>query len=775
MSNLFNDSDDFVALSKPPRAPKRPPKQPSSGTLKNEPAAASSSATIVGDSLLGTGPKTTSSYWSPQKSSGEKQQPPMVVVDGDASCPVCNKDLGHLNETRRALHINECLDDQEAVSTLNTKMAEWTATLDCPLCGEALPPGPHRAAHAKRCGKQNNVPATKLLQLMETQANIANSKKKRGLAHTKTEAPTIESVTKKPKRNELLPRSLLDEQMHFAKALSMSVSSDDAFDFVSPKPFPQLKRTPQSDGFAPVDCRCATIDVLHDRFIARTKRKEQQPLSLTRMPASTLTESTALVEKWSTFALKSAEKMERLERLADDFAAFLGQDCAAQSGDVSLIAMEGTAVRVHRFILHARCPKLLKMVGDSSQLSMSTYPEATLKCYVKFIYSAVMQWQPSQLDEIASLARQFGPAGLLALCRKSGAGSFDDQPDASDEQLNAPDDQPNAPDDQPDEPTDRQVFDMATDDVLMLVKSRSSPSPLKTFPNDISADARSSTPDWFADSASNSPRFLSQQSSAIAPEPVAVAERQVPVEEDVTDGSVFLETATQPSPTPAVNYHKTPTATKLVRHRSQPALGSNVKVLKTTNITPLPNYSAMDSPQIKAELAKYGIRPLGKRKAIPLLNDIYEATHPLASGLGMPSTPTTTHATQATAAASDGDDATLNESFEGVVAEESMMDAEDDALVDPKDVAAMNAALVRWFRLDSNLDLLIRVLSMQPISFEEIQSRLLRAPDVVSTVSKKLLADFLDKQHITFSLPGDGWKSKRRRKAAATAIRAARS
>lgn len=152
MSSLFNDSDDFVVLSKPPRAPKRPPKQPTDfGASEHE--TGSSSAIVVGDCILGSAPKTTSSYWSPQKGDGdERRERRPGATDGGASCPVCNKQLEHLNESRRALHINECLDQQETVSALHSKKAEWTATLDCPLCGESLPPGPVRPLLNGRIG-----------------------------------------------------------------------------------------------------------------------------------------------------------------------------------------------------------------------------------------------------------------------------------------------------------------------------------------------------------------------------------------------------------------------------------------------------------------------------------------------------------------------------------------------------------------------------------------------------------------------------------------------
>ncbi|XP_076054945.1 mutagen-sensitive 312 isoform X2 [Oratosquilla oratoria] len=56
-----------------------------------------------------------------------------------------------------------------------------------------------------------------------------------------------------------------------------------------------------------------------------------------------------------------------------------------------------------------------------------------------------------------------------------------------------------------------------------------------------------------------------------------------------------------------------------------------VKKKKKVDVTPLPNYKEMLSPELKKQLSKYGIRPISKRKAVLLLNHIYEKTHPLVT------------------------------------------------------------------------------------------------------------------------------------------------
>lgn len=54
-------------------------------------------------------------------------------------------------------------------------------------------------------------------------------------------------------------------------------------------------------------------------------------------------------------------------------------------------------------------------------------------------------------------------------------------------------------------------------------------------------------------------------------------------------------------------------------------------VIKTKNITPLPDYDAMSSPRIGKELEKIGVKPLKRRRAVQILKYIYETTHPVCS------------------------------------------------------------------------------------------------------------------------------------------------
>ncbi|KAI9561735.1 hypothetical protein GHT06_012696 [Daphnia sinensis] len=49
------------------------------------------------------------------------------------------------------------------------------------------------------------------------------------------------------------------------------------------------------------------------------------------------------------------------------------------------------------------------------------------------------------------------------------------------------------------------------------------------------------------------------------------------------------------------------------------------------DVTPLPDYQSMETPLLKQELVKYGLKPLKRSNAVKLLHHIYEELHPLVT------------------------------------------------------------------------------------------------------------------------------------------------
>ncbi|XP_030836261.1 uncharacterized protein LOC105437990 [Strongylocentrotus purpuratus] len=67
---------------------------------------------------------------------------------------------------------------------------------------------------------------------------------------------------------------------------------------------------------------------------------------------------------------------------------------------------------------------------------------------------------------------------------------------------------------------------------------------------------------------------------------------------------------------------KTPSISRLIRDEYYPP----------APITPMPNYDSMMTPELKKELKRYGVKPLGKKKAKLLLSEIYSYLHQVMPG-----------------------------------------------------------------------------------------------------------------------------------------------
>ncbi|KAL1514392.1 hypothetical protein ABEB36_003657 [Hypothenemus hampei] len=52
-------------------------------------------------------------------------------------------------------------------------------------------------------------------------------------------------------------------------------------------------------------------------------------------------------------------------------------------------------------------------------------------------------------------------------------------------------------------------------------------------------------------------------------------------------------------------------------------------IIKTNNVTPMPNYDTMRTPEVHENLDKVGVKPLKRSRGVKLLKYIYEATHPV--------------------------------------------------------------------------------------------------------------------------------------------------
>merc|ERR1719318_2193143 len=96
-------------------------------------------------------------------------------------------------------------------------------------------------------------------------------------------------------------------------------------------------------------------------------------------------------------------------------------------------------------------------------------------------------------------------------------------------------------------------------------------------------------------------------------------------------------------------------------------------------VTPLPDYEAMHTPILKAELKRFGLKAVPRRKACLLLNHIYEQTHPLVPATPLPA-PAPASQTQEDGEEESDSDLSQDSQFSQVphMPEESIMYGQED-------------------------------------------------------------------------------------------------
>ncbi|XP_022084380.1 uncharacterized protein LOC110975854 [Acanthaster planci] len=87
-------------------------------------------------------------------------------------CHLCQRDLSHMNTTRRAQHINRCIDTIEAIEPPQRPVRIQPvrqAVPDCPVCGKHFSTKRQRESHLKKCARKHEVSAQQLIALVRVQ------------------------------------------------------------------------------------------------------------------------------------------------------------------------------------------------------------------------------------------------------------------------------------------------------------------------------------------------------------------------------------------------------------------------------------------------------------------------------------------------------------------------------------------------------------------------------------------------------------------------------
>ncbi|KAG5900567.1 hypothetical protein JTB14_022874 [Gonioctena quinquepunctata] len=170
---------------------------------------------------------------------------------------------------------------------------------------------------------------------------------------------------------------------------------------------------------------------------------------------------------------------------------------------------------------------------------------------------------------------------------------------------------------------------------------------------------------------------------------------------------------------------------------------SNNFIMKTTDVTPMVNYDQMDTPSIRKELDKFGMKPLKRQRAIKLLKHIYESTHPLVSSTGISSPDQAEEEVEERAVKRRK---TIDLADTDLVGEEELI---FERKISSKVVSCRLPLQIAWYNFVSeNIELQDNILLYEPIHLEIVHCMLKEQSGCKFHVED--LITFLDRKCITF-------------------------
>ncbi|KAK0417077.1 hypothetical protein QR680_012821 [Steinernema hermaphroditum] len=573
---------------------------------------------------------------------------------------------------------------------------------------------------------------------------------------------------------------------------------------------------------------CDSIEVVQNRFLQkfriRKPNKKWEPLK--DVVARRMRKTTTLAESVS----KYHRKLKRLERLADDLLLYAD----ASNGDVSLVAAGDVPIKCHKFILGART-SMLRRNMDVTTVSLRQFSPDIIRCYVRYLYGATVEWTFAETESIRSLAEQYGPIGLSSLLVELETQGRDDGP--ASEVFKS----------------EGVPIETVSAEEYCTVLEETAPSELFPFvptTKSYSIDSDTSmnpfreqtiSPQNLVETPPSSRRKFARRSIA---QSNLIQSGAATVDNDsffnMDDDLVLFGNSTESLP--STSTIATPLPADLETNpRVRDQIGHHVKILKTKNITPKPDYSVMNDQELKVRTFKsvwsprYGEEESSCNSRQNLRGNSpcnfdescnFETENPFDKLLGYgeqtpdhdilswspksqnleksllfpktviskPKIPSTSSlATENKRRHLDTieevqileDHDILNRSRESQNMEESMLlnpeDYGEDLEADqvrsssnskkpnkeklPRDTESLQKLFVAWIRLEENSDLYLKVLNLQPIPIEDISERISVATTIIRRIPKSSLIEVLDRLHVTFILPSDGWKRKHERAA----------
>ncbi|KRY21086.1 Structure-specific endonuclease subunit SLX4, partial [Trichinella patagoniensis] len=376
-------------------------------------------------------------------------------------CLSCGKDISNYTDVQCQQHLNSCLDSKEKNAAFQQAEEKWNQTIDCPLCSEPLPPGPFRQTHLKRCGNAHNLPASELCRLVQIQESIAESKKRSGLQHTKLKKPNINSAPfQAKKRDKRTPKTAFDEQIQLAQAISLSLSERNSHVEIAKPQTRQFKQSRLPTKLQLTSAE-AQIDLLKDRLVILLSRNDSnlkwtlendrpteslwwyadsvevycEPKKMNESAAVMVSQNMDVIcgvemENPDDIELKRDPDREiklfsekRLENFCADMLNLLENSKLA---DVTIFCGENDSsiLMANSIILQVRCPTFFQMAILEEDKKYSIFcpdvSRAVMESFLRYLYFADDGLFHSQCSkDLVTLLNRFNPTGWAEAVKQS--------------------------------------------------------------------------------------------------------------------------------------------------------------------------------------------------------------------------------------------------------------------------------------------------------------------------------------------------------------------
>uniref|UniRef100_A0AC35UHI7 SAP domain-containing protein n=1 Tax=Rhabditophanes sp. KR3021 TaxID=114890 RepID=A0AC35UHI7_9BILA len=187
---------------------------------------------------------------------------------------------------------------------------------------------------------------------------------------------------------------------------------------------------------------------------------------------------------------------------------------------------------------------------------------------------------------------------------------------------------------------------------------------------------------------------------------------------------------------------------------------------KICDVTPKPSYDGMSNEELNKRLQMNGLAKCGKKKAIVLLNKIYEQNHPICTleetfvdcpngrkrKLDVNCEPVIEINEYSdsfnSSSSSSGNDETLNPNMEY------------EKETNPKSKSQFKTLFIMFMRKPENEIIYNQMLRGEVIKLDEVYALVKRSTHAIRKISKPMLMQVLDSSTLPCKMPDDGWKRK---------------